>query len=352
MRLTLLGLLLAAPLLAAPPQSDRYKFGPLVSSCKLWNMVRYLHPRVTGDSTAWDAALVAAIPKIEAAHSDEELAVALDDMLKTLQDPCTRIAFGLPGAGVSVQSSGAGTMIIHAGNGDLSGSLGAGLMLKMGIPQTDNLVWDLRSSRMPFSLVSRPDIIQLRLGGIGYAFRQHSGYPPWEGTGLRYYSSSLQIVEPRLLSSSRSAPLRHVYLVDKDSAVPVFAILDQINGRTAIFSEDPPGDSQAGFTELVSLLGKVVAEVRVADLYYPDGTTEFAPKPSNRRSKPSGRQLGARPANGPTSNPTPPPSATCPMRTIPIPAGNCAFSPRSGFGASCITSIPGFRPWATSGTTC
>jgi C-terminal processing protease CtpA/Prc len=279
MRLTLLGLcFLAAPILAEPSQSDRYKIAPLVATAKLWNLIRYLHPRVTGDSTAWDTALIAALPKIEAAHSDDDLAVALDDMLKTLHDPCTRIAFGLPGAGVTVQSFDSDTMVIHAGNGDLSGSLGAGLMLKMGIPQTNNLVWDVRSSRMPFSLVNRPDLLQLTLDGIGYAFRQHSGYPPQEGSGLAYYSSSLQVVEPKPAVATKSSPKRRqVYLIDKDSAVPVQAVMDQVNGRAAIFSEDAPQSSQAGYTELVNVLGKVVAEVRVAELYYADGTTEFAP---------------------------------------------------------------------------
>ncbi len=277
MRLTLPGLLfLTAPLLAQPTQSDRYKLAPLVSTAKLWNMIRYLHPRVTGNSTAWDSALIAALPKIEAAHSDEDLAVALDSMLKTLHDPCTRIALGLPGPGLTVQSLDSDTMVIHAGNGDLSGTMGAGLMLKLGIPQTSNLVWDLRSSGLPFT--GRPDLRQLSLNGLGYAFRQHSGYPPQEGTGQFYYSSSLQIVEahPPVARKSTSSP-RQIYLIDKHSAVPVQAIIDQINSRSAIFSEDPPQDLQAGFTRLVPLLGKVWAEVRLAELYYSDGTTSFAP---------------------------------------------------------------------------
>src|SRR5580693_7231984 len=149
-------LLLAAKLFAQPSQSDRYRLAPLVNTAKLWNMIRYLDPRLTGDSTAWDSALLAAVPKIEAVHSDEELAVALDAMLATLQDPCTRIAAGLPGKAVTVQSPDADTMVIHAGNGELSGSLGAGLMLQMGIPQTSSVVWDVRGSRMPYAFAGRP----------------------------------------------------------------------------------------------------------------------------------------------------------------------------------------------------
>jgi len=283
MRLKLAVLLFLASILSPlslgqPSQSDRYKYAPLVSTAKLWNMIRYLHPRVAGDSTAWDNALLAALPKIEAAHADDELAAALDAMLDTLHDPCTRIASGLSGKSVSVQSFDPDTMVIHTGNGDLAGSVGAGLMLKMGIPQTSNLVWDLRGSRMPFRLATRPDIHQLLLNGIGYAYREHSGYPPQEGTGLRHYFSSLQIVEPQRPAANQStAARRQVYLIDKDSAIPAQAIIDQVNGRTAILSEDPPRDLQAGFTELVPILGKVVAEVRVAELRYADGTTEFAP---------------------------------------------------------------------------
>jgi C-terminal processing protease CtpA/Prc len=267
-----------APLWGEPSQSDRYKYAPMVGAAKLWNMIRYLHPRVTGDSTAWDAALIAVIPQIEAVHSDEELAVALDKMLATLHDPCTRIAGGLPGKGVTVQSFDSGTMVIHAGNGELSGSLGAGLMLKMGIPQTSNLVWDIRGSRLPYTLMSRPDIHQLTANGIGYAYREHTGYAPKDGIGMRYYSSALKIVDPPPTSANKTgSKWRQVYLVDKDSAVPFQAIIDQLNGRSTILSEDPPGSLQAGFTELIHVLGKVMAEVRVADVRYPDGTTEFAP---------------------------------------------------------------------------
>jgi C-terminal processing protease CtpA/Prc len=276
--LTLLAVNLSqVPLFGQPSQSDRYKYAPLLSAAKLWNMIRYLHPRVTGDSTAWDSALIAALPKIENSHSDEELAIALDAMLATLHDPCTRIAFGMPGKGVSVQSV-SDAMVIHAGNGDLSGSMGAGLMLRLGIPQSNSIVWDIRGSRMPFQISARPDISQLSLNGIGYAYREHSGYVPQEGQGSRFYSSSLRIVDPQPAASRQTAIVRRqVYLIDKDSAVPMQAIIDQVHGRTAIVSEDPPAPLQAGITELVKVLGKVVAEVRVAELRYADGTTNFAP---------------------------------------------------------------------------
>jgi hypothetical protein len=270
--------LLAATVSAQPTQSDRYKYAPLLATAKLWNMIRYLHPQMSGDSVAWDNALFAALPSIEAAHSDDELAIALDAMLATLNDPCTRIAHGMPGKGLTAQTFESDKMVIRAGNGDLSGSVGAGLMIKMGIPQSSHIVWDLRGSRMPFSLSTRTDLRQLSQAGIGYAFREHSGYAPQDGNGMRRYYSSLQIVDPQPVATAQQPTAwRQLYLVDKDSAVPVRAIIDQIHGRTAILSEDPPRERQAGYTELVALLGKVVAEVRMADIRYPDGSTGFAP---------------------------------------------------------------------------
>lgn len=250
----------------------------MLATAKLWNLIRYLHPRITGDSSNWDRALLNAIPKIEAAHADDELAVALDAMLATLDDPCTRIAFGLPGKPVTTKSIESDIMVLQAGNGDLSGTMGAGLMLRMGMPQTSHVVWDLRGSRMPFSLSTRADLRLVSQAGFGYAFREHSGYAPQEGVGSGRYYSSLQIVDPQpVLPKSQPQQWRQVYLIDKDSAVPMRAIVDQAIGRTAIISEDQPREVQAGITELVTVLGKVVAEIRVAEIRYPDGTTGFAP---------------------------------------------------------------------------
>ena len=94
-----------------------------------------------------------------------------------------------------------------------------------------------------------------------------------------HYSSSLKIVEPAARHLPGQSTTREAGLPDRQGfggpGTGDHGPGDQ--GRTAILSEDPPSARQAGFTELVNVLGKVVAEVRVAELRYPDGTTEFAP---------------------------------------------------------------------------
>src|SRR5690349_3023490 len=57
---------------------------------RLWSTVRYAHPYLTYKDIDWDAALVAALPKIRAAANAREYADAVGGMLAVLNDPATR----------------------------------------------------------------------------------------------------------------------------------------------------------------------------------------------------------------------------------------------------------------------
>jgi C-terminal processing protease CtpA/Prc len=58
---------------------------------RLWGQVRYRHPYLAYKDIDWDAALVAAIPKVEAAKDHSAYAAALQEMLEELKDPATRL---------------------------------------------------------------------------------------------------------------------------------------------------------------------------------------------------------------------------------------------------------------------
>src|SRR4051812_47635638 len=78
---------LGAPAYAqAPTPLDR-----MTQLGRLWGTVRYLHPYLMDRDVDWDAALVAALPKVEAARSREEYAAAVQGMLDALGDPMTRV---------------------------------------------------------------------------------------------------------------------------------------------------------------------------------------------------------------------------------------------------------------------
>src|SRR5215468_457246 len=58
---------------------------------RVWAKAKFFHPYLAYKDIDWDAALVAAIPKAEAATTTDEYRAAVDAMLKTLGDPVTRV---------------------------------------------------------------------------------------------------------------------------------------------------------------------------------------------------------------------------------------------------------------------
>src|SRR5688572_26693653 len=75
---------------AAQPVPDRTE--RLVGMAKLWAKTKFLHPYLAYKDIDWDAALVRAIPKVEAAATIDQYRAALADMLAPLGDRVTRLA--------------------------------------------------------------------------------------------------------------------------------------------------------------------------------------------------------------------------------------------------------------------
>jgi C-terminal processing protease CtpA/Prc len=71
---------------AGPDQLQRFS-----TLCKVWGTIRYRHPFLAYKDIDWDAALIKALPNVEAANSPEEFPAAVQAMLDELQDPATRV---------------------------------------------------------------------------------------------------------------------------------------------------------------------------------------------------------------------------------------------------------------------
>src|SRR5689334_811242 len=92
--LAALALFLTSVAFAAEPKDvhiDR-----LAKVGRLWGTVRYLHPYLAYKDVDWDAALVAAIPKVRTAKSVDEYRAAVQGMLDALGDPVTRVMEATP----------------------------------------------------------------------------------------------------------------------------------------------------------------------------------------------------------------------------------------------------------------
>src|SRR5712691_6600162 len=94
----ILSLIAVIPAAAQAPNADADKIRTerLAALGRLWGVVNYFHPYLAYKEINWDAALIAAIPKVSAAKSTEEYRAAIDGLLAALGDPGTFTAFDTP----------------------------------------------------------------------------------------------------------------------------------------------------------------------------------------------------------------------------------------------------------------
>ncbi len=71
----------------APSQSDR-----MLGLARVWEKIEFFHPYLAYKDIDWDAALVVAIPKVEAAQTVEDYRAAIAAMVAVLHDPVTFVA--------------------------------------------------------------------------------------------------------------------------------------------------------------------------------------------------------------------------------------------------------------------
>jgi len=76
------------------PKPDAERINRLSGLFRLWGVVKFFHPYVVRGGVDWDAALLRAIPRVEAAETVEAYRAATASMLGELQDPETRVLRG------------------------------------------------------------------------------------------------------------------------------------------------------------------------------------------------------------------------------------------------------------------
>lgn len=88
-RLDLGGVDCVASRVPAKPGAERIE--RLSGLFRLWGIVKFFHPYVVRGVVDWDAPLLKAIPKVEAAKTGDEFRAAVESMMAELQDPATRV---------------------------------------------------------------------------------------------------------------------------------------------------------------------------------------------------------------------------------------------------------------------
>jgi C-terminal processing protease CtpA/Prc len=281
--------------------SDAHRIERLVELGKLWGAIKYFHPYLAyREDIDWDAALVAAIPKVNAATNTEEYATAVQQMLDALGDPATQVIRKKP-AGISVpgerqpsyESTADHVLIIRMNHyQDLEDF--AGVREKMAaimkeVSQARAIVFDLRAlpplaqesgavsytfseSGIAALLTSTPSVTP------GERTRMHLGFAPQQGTTSGGYTSAFLVADgQRILPEPDAREVPVVFLLNVQSELPREALALQAAGKAKIVAEGSASDASVVTTNRVELTEGVEVQMRCGEIVYADGSGGFQP---------------------------------------------------------------------------
>jgi hypothetical protein len=290
-------LIAAVPAAAQAPNADADKIRTerLAALGRLWGMVNYFHPYLAYKEIDWDAALIAAIPKVSTAKSTEEYRAAIDGLLATLGDPATHTA--VDPAPVMAAPAGEPVRVVNDILVITCQSMGQ-LALRSGRtikPVTDYLaanpkgvVFDCRTRgtgadelalfSYQFAIGLVEELVSGTITLATYRERQHSGYKPHSGLTSGGFGSGLVTQAPGGFEGLRKEPVPLAFVVDAGTpaletivglqAANLARIVQEVDGDPALID---------GSGHAMRLPGGFQALVRTTELLSPTGEAGFHP---------------------------------------------------------------------------
>jgi C-terminal processing protease CtpA/Prc len=337
-------LVLAIPLAAicaraGDQKPDARQVERLVSLCKVWGTVRYLHPYLAYKDIDWDAALVETLLKVEAAKDENEFRSAVQAMLDRLGDPATRVA-----RKVSKQQEDSGKekagrplfswiekdiLAIHL---DPLPSLSKVIdpktneTLRAALEKASGVIVDLRAEdeygfgAYVFRLYPILQAREVRAPVERYLV--HSGYVTQTGMSSGGYYSAFQTKLPELVKAATGGKgNRTVLLVAERTELPPIIFALQEAGEAFLVTQGKAPTKLAGPKRAVLLPGDVYALIRTSELIGPSEQFQIQPDaevPADANKGPNGPAFqkalallrdppkSPRPAKAPKSGPLPP----------------------------------------------
>lgn len=287
---TVLGLSQAiAPAAAQPPSTTSLE--RVTHVARLWGEVRYLHPYLAYKDIDWDAALVAALPRIREASTTDAYREAVQQMLAVLEDPVTRVQPNeTRPAAAPVRASAAGVHrvvepgVVLVDFSRLSASMNLGDLRRLTAEISGELtraaavVLDLRmrgvadeeaasflAGYLFESLASA--LVPSRLQAPTQRYVSHSGYRP-QGTGTGYSSSFVVLAAETFdpPAPPRATVPRVALLFDEGSRVPPLALALRAGGVARIVTEGRIGEDAVVKTKSVDIGDGLIARVRITEM--------------------------------------------------------------------------------------
>jgi len=282
----------AALLLAVAPavigaQNDSLRIERLVALGRVYGVVKYFHPVFLERDVGWDASVVTAVNRVNAASNTAAYADAITDLLATLGDPATRVRRkSAPSPMLSSTSAPSRKWAVAEGDSalvitipDPNEYVAVGQLLNgatADIRHASSVVFDLRGRESD------------ELGTLGFVFasgvnqllptvsvvtpaetrRAHSGFPPQlGGSSGGYWSGSIEQQGELIQITAPNRVRRIVFVVNPWSDIPPVAFALRANGQGAIVVEGTTAELAAGGSTYTIDLGEGLdAVVRIGQL--------------------------------------------------------------------------------------
>jgi C-terminal processing protease CtpA/Prc len=252
---------------------------------RVWAKVKFFHPFLAYKDIDWDAALVAAIPRVEAATSLADYRAAVQAMLAVLGDPVTRIEEAVapveaPPVADWLTTPASGVVLVKlvgfvAGSPDFVGDRARGQQVLGEAAKARVLVIDLR---VPHGQAERAAfVVETFLGDALPAIDEwplersieHRGFRTQDGRTSGGYFSTFLTTGARPARPGPSPGVSHVVVIaDADSALPTAALALQAAGRATIVARGALREDSVVSTTSVELPGQLVARVRLGELLW------------------------------------------------------------------------------------
>jgi C-terminal processing protease CtpA/Prc len=298
-------LVLAAPFsdsraCAADPKLNAKATERLVTLCKVWGTVRYLHPYLAYKDIDWDAALIASLPKVEAAKDETEFRAAVQAMLDRLGDPATRVARKTPQPPVDQPKRGDkevkdrplfswvedDVLAIHLDHSPPLSKLmdpKARETLLAALEKASGVIVDLRGEDEMgvggFVLGWVYPLLPPReVRALAQRYLVHSGYQPQTGMSSGGYCSAFQTTLPQVFQAAPGDKgKRTVFLVVEQTEIPPIALALQDAGEAFLVAQGKAADALGSGQRVVPLTEEYEVRIRTTELIGRSGLVQVQP---------------------------------------------------------------------------
>jgi C-terminal processing protease CtpA/Prc len=270
----------------------------MVSICKVWGAVRYLHPYLAYKDIDWDAALIAALPKVEAAKNETEFRAAVQAMLDRLGDPGTHVAHRASPPPMDQPGSDAKDEKDHPLFSWIEKDV---LAIHLDRPPSITKLKDPKTRETLLAAVDKASgvILDVRLEdeisywgsvvlgwlypllpahevrGPAERYLVHSGYRPQLGMSSGGYASAFQTTLPEVFPAApKGKGKRAVFLVGERTEIPPIALALQEAGEAFLVTQGKTGTALGSGRRTLPLTKDYEVHIRTTELIGRSGLSQ------------------------------------------------------------------------------